>query len=559
MIRTYKLKNSINIGKQRKILNILIEYRKVSHEISKRQWINLYKEGKFNRNLKINSINSKLSKRYRQTAQYQVVSQLDSYIGNRQNNFKTYIKNSNFSQEMKIELYYINKYKKWFNTSVIMKDIEIESSTIKLSRKIIKNIFKKNKKPNLRYCNMALDAKVVEITLNGIKEVKKSEKIKDDNGDFILNKSGNPKLRTYIEEKDRTKSSYDYWIKLSSLEKGKKIYIPLTTNSYFEGINGKVKNFVQINFGQDIEKINGNIALLDNNKLDYNNYKMNICLIKDIEKKNYEPKIDKLALDLGLNNLFATDIGELYGRGFSKLLKKYDEIISNLAKNRQKQKLKTLSRKYKKLINKIKSYLKNEINRVINKIILNNKPKEIIVESLNFTSPKLSKKLNRMISNFGKKIIEEKLISIEEEYGIIITKVNPAYTSQECSNCGYISKKNRKSQATFICGFCGKNQNADINASKNILARSSSDLKDIFAKRVFILDKTVKNFIERHSVMLFYLFNNRDLGNNNDYTLSKIKYKNNLCYNSLANTLTSNPYLTNYLNGNFLETVKVSK
>ena len=205
------------------------------------------------------------------------------------------------------------------------------------------------------------------------------------------------------------------------------------------------------------------------------------------------------------------------------------------------------------------NYLKNETNRVINKIILNNKPKEIIVESLNFTSPKLSKKLNRMISNFGKKIIEEKLISIEEEYGIIITKVNPAYTSQECSNCGYISKKNRKSQATFICGFCGKNQNADINASKNILARSSSDLKDIFAKRVFILDKTVKNFIERHSVMLFYLFNNRDLGNNNDYTLSKIKYKNNLCYNSLANTLTSNPYLTNYLNGNFLETVKVSK
>ena len=437
-----------------------------------------------------------------------------------------------------------------------MKNIEIEPSTIKLSRKII---FKKNKKPNLRYCNMALDAKVVEITLNGIKEVKKSEKIQDDNGDFILNKSGNPKLRTYIEEQDRTKSSYDYWIKLSSLEKGKKIYIPLTTNSYFEGIDGKVKNFVQINFGQDIEKINGNIALLDNNKLDYNNYKMNICFIKEIEKKNYEPKIDKLALDLGLNNLFATNIGELYGRGFSKLLKKYDEIVSNLAKNRQKQKLKTLSIKYKKLINKIKSYLKNEINRVINKIILNNKPKEIIVESLNFTSPKLSKKLNRMISNFGKKIIEEKLISIEEEYGLIITKVNPAYTSQECSNCGYISKKNRKSQATFICGFCGKNQNADINASKNILARSSSDLKDIFAKRVFILDKTVKNFIERHSVMLFYLFNNRDLGNNNDYTLSKIKYKNNLYYNSLANTLTSNPYLTNYLNGNFLETVKVSE
>jgi len=196
---------------------------------------------------------------------------------------------------------------------------------------------------------------------------------------------------------------------------------------------------------------------------------------------------------------------------------------------------------------------------VINNLIKNNSPKEIIVERLNFTSPKLSKKLNRMLGNFGKRIIEEKFESIKERYGIEITQINPAYTSQECSKCGYVEKKNRKSQAKFICGFCGKKQNADINSSKNILARSSSSLKDIFAKRAFILDKTVTNFVERHLVVLLYIFRNRDLGKSSDYTLSKIKYKNNLCYNSLANTLTSNPYLTNYLNGNFLETLEVSR
>ncbi len=53
------------------------------------------------------------------------------------------------------------------------------------------------------------------------------------------------------------------------------------------------------------------------------------------------------------------------------------EIITLLAKNRQKQKLRTLSKKYKKLVNKIKTYLKNEINRTLNNIIKNNKPKEI--------------------------------------------------------------------------------------------------------------------------------------------------------------------------------------
>ncbi len=80
-------------------------------------------------------------------------------------------------------------------------------------------------------------------------------------------------------------------------------------------------------------------------------------------------------------------------------------------------------------------------------------------------------------------------------YNIKITEVNPAYTSQTCSKCGYIDKRNRKSQEVFICGFCGKKQNADINASKNILARSSSPLKDIFAKKAFILDKTVTSFM----------------------------------------------------------------
>ncbi|MCK5867546.1 MAG: transposase [Mycoplasmataceae bacterium] len=488
MLRTYKLKHSINQGKQQKILNLLEEYRKVSAEISSRQWRYFYENGRFNRDFEIDSIKSELSKRYRQTAQYQVVAGLESYLGNRQNEFKAYLKNSNFDKETKIKLYYINRYKKWFYQSVKMQNREIEQDIIKLSRKIIKNIFKKNKKPNFNFCNMALDAKVMEITPNGIKKVQKSKQLKDEDGELILNRSENPKLKTYIEEQEIKRTSYDYWIKLSTLEKGKKIYLPLTTNDYFEGIKGEINNFIQINFQQNIEKIDGNVPLSTLGRIDYGNYKINLCLIKNIKKEKYQPEIDKLALDLGLNNLFATNIGELYGRNFSKLLKKYDEIVSLLAKNRQKQRVKTLSKKYKKLINKIKAYLKNEINRVINNLIKNNQPKEIVVERLNFTSPKLSKKLNRMLSNFGKRIIEEKFESIEEKYGIVITQINPAYTSQECSKCGYVEKKNRKSQAKFICGFCGKKQNADINSSKNILARSSSSLKDIFAKRAFILD-----------------------------------------------------------------------
>lgn len=51
-----------------------------------------------------------------------------------------------------------------------------------------------------------------------------------------------------------------------------------------------------------------------------------------------------------------------------------------------------------------------------------------------------------------------------------LVKVNPAYTSQTCSACGYCESANRPSQAVFHCVSCGHAENADVNAAKNILA-----------------------------------------------------------------------------------------
>ena len=43
-------------------------------------------------------------------------------------------------------------------------------------------------------------------------------------------------------------------------------------------------------------------------------------------------------------------------------------------------------------------------------------------------------------------------------------------TSRECRKCHHIAKENRKSQAVFKCVKCGHTENADVNASCNILA-----------------------------------------------------------------------------------------
>ena len=51
-----------------------------------------------------------------------------------------------------------------------------------------------------------------------------------------------------------------------------------------------------------------------------------------------------------------------------------------------------------------------------------------------------------------------------------VIKINPRYTSQCCSNCGYVDRNSRESQARFRCTACGYMENADVNAAKNIAA-----------------------------------------------------------------------------------------
>jgi transposase, IS605 orfB family len=65
---------------------------------------------------------------------------------------------------------------------------------------------------------------------------------------------------------------------------------------------------------------------------------------------------------------------------------------------------------------------------------------------------------------------------IGKKYGITISLTNAEYTSQQCSKCGCIHKDNRKTQEKFKCIHCGHEENADLNASKNIRNRISVDV-----------------------------------------------------------------------------------
>jgi putative transposase len=115
--------------------------------------------------------------------------------------------------------------------------------------------------------------------------------------------------------------------------------------------------------------------------------------------------------------------------------------------------------------------------------------------SINLLLIQILKRLNRIISKFGKSYIISKLESLSERYGIKITFINPAFTSQECSNCNYVDKNNRKTQVEFICKCCDKKLNADVNASRNIIARRSSNI-EMYLKKQSVLNILTNQFAE---------------------------------------------------------------
>jgi len=57
--------------------------------------------------------------------------------------------------------------------------------------------------------------------------------------------------------------------------------------------------------------------------------------------------------------------------------------------------------------------------------------------------------------------------------GVPFVQVDPAYTSQRCTHCGYIDRRNRTSQAEFVCRDCGFTaEHADILGADNIALRA---------------------------------------------------------------------------------------
>ena len=254
-------------------------------------------------------------------------------------------------------------------------------------------------------------------------------------------------------EDAKNSTLFDKWLRVAPLKGREPIYIPYKNSEYKENNALKAYQFIRIE----------------------NRFSVRVSQV--VDKQKYNPSDKVTGIDLGLSEFFSTSSNKVLGGAFIAWLKKHDKALISLQAELQRRGIKPRSSKrYKKLVQKIRDYAKNEINRLFNQVMKYDQPKLIRVEFLDFRNQNLGKTTNRLLTRIGNKYVEEKLQRLANIYGIEVEYVNPAYTSQTCSNCDYVDENNRKGNI-FHCLCCGYKTNANTNASNNISRRSRDSLK----------------------------------------------------------------------------------
>lgn len=82
--------------------------------------------------------------------------------------------------------------------------------------------------------------------------------------------------------------------------------------------------------------------------------------------------------------------------------------------------------------------------------------------------------LGRLHLRTGLSSLKDEFIHIAPHYGLLVSLVQPEYTSKMCGECGCIDDRNRQTQEEFCCVECGHSENADIHSAKNIKFRLTS-------------------------------------------------------------------------------------
>jgi len=263
-------------------------------------------------------------------------------------------------------------------------------------------------------------------------------------------------------------STYDYWLTISTLEKGRPIVVPVKLAAYHKAQLTDPKT-------RQVRKLNSSVQL---NKRDGAWW---LTLSYD-EEVIIQTSADSpvVGIDVGIANFVTTSTGKHYGSFHKKLRARHKR---DRAKRRRKAKLRACLKKkgVKKLPStssrtgqRLIQHTRQEINHAVNQCFTDPEHEgvQFAYEQLSVASMRFKVRAQNAYlraSHLGH--IPQQILWNSQKRGVRATPVISAYSSQECSVCHYTDRKNRPDQRTFRCQVCGFEAHADHNAAVNISRR----------------------------------------------------------------------------------------
>ncbi len=275
------------------------------------------------------------------------------------------------------------------------------------------------------------------------------------------------------------------WLAVMSLERGKRLAIPLNTNVHPVGTLHLILRHMQVEIHYAIDETL-------------------VCQV--------EPCGDQtIGIDKGYTEAFTDSDGQRHGEGLGALLLVNSDKLK--AKYQRRNKLKALLEKHnqqgrtKKRDNILAHNLgrkklnaqKQKHQANVRKLVFNaahtvvDKATKIAVEDLTAplkASKKYGKNQNRRLSAWVKGVMAEAISTVSNRRGASVVLVNAAYTSQMDARTGLL--QGTRNGDRFYC-LDGAVLDADQNAAQNILARINdkevkrftpfAQVKEILAKR----------------------------------------------------------------------------
>ncbi len=255
-------------------------------------------------------------------------------------------------------------------------------------------------------------------------------------------------------------SSFDYWLKISTLERCRPLLVPVRLAEYHrQALEGKtLNNSVQLNRRDDGWWLT----------LSYD----------EVVTVRTEPDAPVIGIDVGVANFVTTSDGKHYGtfHGTLRERQKRDREKrrrkAKLRKCLEKKEVKKLPSTSSKSGQRLIRHVKQEINRAVNECFAEHPEAQFAYEQLSVATMKhKARAMNAYLRASNLAHIPRQIAWNATKRGIQAIRVKSAYTSQACSMCHYVDKQNRPDQQTFCCQVCGHSTHADLNAASNIRRR----------------------------------------------------------------------------------------